>query len=191
MQLLGLAGSIRAGSLNRQLLVAAEAELTELLPAAAWSAWEGLAWLPPYSEDDDGPTAPFVAKALRQALGDADGVLIATPEYNASIPGALKNALDWASRPWPHHGLEGKPVAVIGASPSAYGAALAQAEVRKVLDAMGARVVGGELCVAHADQAFDDDGRLRDASLRRQLAELVSELVTAAEAVDRDRERSA
>ena len=104
--------------------------------------------MPPYDEDDDGDLAPGGARRLREAIAAADAVLIATPEYNSSIPGQLKNALDWASRPFPDNVLRNKPVAVIGASTGSFGAVWAQAEVRKVLGSIGARVVDVELPVA-------------------------------------------
>ncbi len=117
---------------------------------------------------------------LRADLAAADGVLIATPEYNASIPGVLKNALDWASRPFPENALRRRPVAVVGASTSLFGAVWAQAEVRKVLETIGARVVDVELPVGLAHDAFDPDGRLVDAE---QHAALERALHALAEAV--------
>ena len=94
--------------------------------------------------------------ALRSAIGEADAVLFATPEYNASIPGSLKNALDWVSRPLATNTLRNKPVAVVGASTGAFGAVWAQADLRKVLAAIGARVVEGEVAVGHAPTRFDE-----------------------------------
>src|SRR6185312_6433191 len=96
--------------------------------------------IPPYDADDDGPEAPATVEAFRQAVRDADAVLFATPEYNSSVPGALKNALDWASRPLATNAFRNKPVAVIGSSEGAFGAVWSQAELSKVLGAMGARV---------------------------------------------------
>ncbi len=113
---------------------------------------------------------------LRQEIAEADGVLIATPEFNGSIPGVLKNALDWASRPFPGSSLNGKPVAVIGASTGLFGAAWAQAEVRKVLGVIGADVIDGELPIGQADSAFDDDGRLLDPDQHTVLSDLVTVL---------------
>ena len=110
----------------------------------------------------------------------ADAVLIATPEYNSSIPGQLKNALDWASRPFPDNVLRNKPVAVIGASTGVFGAVWAQAEVRKVLGATGARVVDVELPVAGAEEAFAGD-RLADEQLHERLVQILTELVEAVE----------
>src|SRR5206468_8202087 len=105
---------------------------------------------------------PATVEALRDAVRAADAVLIATPEYNSSVPGALKNALDWASRPLATNAFRNKPVAVIGASTGAFGAVWAQAELRKVLAAMGARVTEVELAVGHAGEKLDERGRLID-----------------------------
>jgi chromate reductase len=123
---------------------------------------------------------PEPVRELRQALRRTDAVLIATPEYNHSIPGQLKNALDWASRPFPANSLRGRPVAVVGASTSIFGAVWAQAEARKVLAASGAGVLDVELPVARAAEAFDADGELHDPELRDRLAEITGELVGAA-----------
>ena len=102
---------------------------------------------------------------------------IATPEYNASVPGALKNALDWASRPFPDNVLRKKPSAVIGASTGLFGAVWAQAEVRKALKASGAHVLEAELPVGMADGAFTEDGSLADPELARRLGDVVNDLV--------------
>ena len=177
MRVLGIAGSLRRGSYNEQLLRAAAAELP---PGASFALFDGLAAVPPYSEDVDVDPAPAGAAALRAAIAGADAVVIATPEYNSSVPGQLKNALDWASRPLGTSVLRAKPVAVVGASSGVFGAVWAQAEVRKVLGAIGARVLDDELPVGQAHDAFDDDGSLRDPALREQLAGMVGALVDAA-----------
>src|SRR5207249_3360278 len=117
-------------------------------------------------------SAPAAVANLRDAIAGADAILFATPEYNHSIPGQLKNALDWASRPLATNPLRNKPVGVVGASAGAFGAVWAQAELRKVLAATGARVVEGEVAVGHAHERFDGDGDLGD-DLRGQLAEVV------------------
>ncbi len=173
MELVALCGSLRHGSYNRQALLAAR----ELLPPdVTFHLYDGLAEVPPYDEDDDAePELPAVTR-LRGALTRADALLIATPEYNASLPGQLKNALDWASRPFPDNCLRNKPVAVIGASTSAFGAVWAQAELKKVLAACGARVVDAELAMPHADRLFDDEGALTDAVLCRHLGAVVAAL---------------
>jgi len=178
VRLLGLSGSLRRGSHNERLLRAA-AEL--LPPGAELELRRGLAELPPYCEDEDGEPAPAPVARLRADLAAADGVLIATPEYNASIPGVLKNALDWASRPFPDNALRRKPVAVVGASTSLFGAVWAQAELRKVLGTIGADVVDVELPVGLAHQAFDDAGRLVDPDQHAALERAVGALVAAVE----------
>ena len=173
MKVLGISGSLREGSYNAALLRQAEA----LLPSGVeLELYQGLKRVPPYDEDDDGPQEPATVRELRAAISDADALLIATPEYNSSIPGQLKTALDWASRPLGESALKNKPVVVIGASQGMFGAVWAQAELRKVLAASGARVVGDELPVAHAHEAFDDDGRLRSDELREALAGLLEQL---------------
>lgn len=174
MRVLGLSGSLRRDSHNRALLRAAAAELP---PGARLDVWDRIAELPAYDEDLDGlQVAPEPVRDLRDAIAAADAVLIATPEYNASLPGALKNALDWASRPHATNPLKGKPVAVIGASTGLFGAVWAQAEARKVLSTIGARVLERELPVGLAHEAFDGDGALRDPGLRAALGEIVAEL---------------
>jgi len=140
--------------------------------------------VPPYDEDDDAEQAPAAVASLRDAIAGADAILFASPEYNHSVPGQLKNALDWASRPLATSPLRNKPVAVVGASRGAFGAVWAQAELRKVLAATGARVVDGEVAVGHAHERFGPEGRLEDEPLRRQLGEVVEALV----AVTRARE---
>jgi chromate reductase len=177
MTVLGISGSLRSGSHNTSLLRAA-AELSS--DGARLELWDGLKAVPPYDEDDqngDGP--PAGVALLRAAVAEADAVLFATPEYNSSIPGQLKNALDWLSRPLSASVLRNKPVAVIGASTGVFGAVWAQAELRKVLAAIGARVVEGELPVGQAATRFAG-GRLVDEGVRQQLAGVVDRLVAEA-----------
>jgi chromate reductase len=138
--------------------------------------FDGLADLPAYCEDIDGEPAPDAVARLREQIAAADALLIATPEYNASIPGALKNAIDWASRPFPDNVLRGKPVVVIGASTGLFGAVWAQAELRKVLGHAGASVLEDELPVGLADSAFTEIGLLADPELQDRLAGLVGTL---------------
>jgi chromate reductase len=177
MRILAISGSLRRESYNRRLLLAARCQLR---PAFRVDLWEGLHAVPAFDEDREaGPTPPAVA-ALRGSIQVADAVLIATPEYNGSIPGALKNALDWASRPYASNGLRGKPVAVIGASPSPRGAKAAQHDLRKVLRVIGAEVVDAELAVASVHQHFDDHGVVRGEQLLNQLREVVTRLVACA-----------
>jgi chromate reductase len=177
MKVLAIPGSVRRDSYNRRLLLNAAALLPE---DADLELFEDLKAVPPYDEDDDvEEAAPAVAR-LRSAIAAADVLLIATPEYNSSLPGQLKNALDWASRPLATSVLRNKPVAVIGASTGAFGAVWSQAETRKVLAAAGARVTDAELAVGHAHERFDADGRLDDAELREQLEKVLGTLLDAA-----------
>src|SRR5690348_4250562 len=174
MKVLAISGSLRADSHNSKLLRAA----AELFPAGVEvEIWDGLREVPPYDEDDDGADAPAAVAQLRAAIAGADALFFATPEYNASIPGQLKNAVDWASRPRDEAALLNKPVAVVGASTGAFGAVWAQAELRKVLGTAGARIVDGEVAVGHADQRFDERGRLTDDNLREELKQVVDALV--------------
>ena len=170
IRILGLSGSLRSGSHNTALLRAAALSLPS---GVELEVYDGLRDLPPYDADLDVEPADEAVARLREAIAGADGVLISTPEFNGSIPGVLKNALDWASRPFPDNALRGKPVAVIGASTGLFGAVWAQAEVRKVLKIIGADVLDGELPVGTAHLAFADDGDLADASTRRALDELL------------------
>lgn len=176
VRILGISGSLRRASSNTTLLRAAAG----LVGAGVrLDLWRELAALPPFNEDDEADPAPPV-RAMRWAIADADALLIATPEYNSSIPGQLKNAVDWASRPYGEGVLTGKPVAVMGASPSPYGAAWAQAELRKSLTGTGARVLDREFYVARAHEAFGPDGRLRDPALQGALRGLLHDLGRAA-----------
>lgn len=178
MRILGISGSLRRGSHNTKLLRAAARQLP---PGAELVLYDGLRNVPPYSEDDERYDLPAVMH-LRNAIASADAVLIATPEYNHSIPGLLKNALDWASRPLDSNVFRNKPVAVIGSSTGLFGAVWAQAETRKVLSAMGAHVVEDELPVGMADTAFDDEGSLLDPELDERLGGIVEGLVREVEA---------
>ncbi|MGH3027179.1 MAG: NADPH-dependent FMN reductase [Gaiellaceae bacterium] len=177
MTILGISGSLRRDSHNTRALRAAADWLGE---GVALEVWEGLKAIPPYDEDDDVELAPAPVAALRAAIAGADAVLFATPEYNSSIPGQLKNALDWASRPFPENAFQGKPVAVVGASTGMFGAVWSQAELRKVLAAIGARVLECEVACRNAAAGFDEHGRLIDGEAQAQLGEAVERLVEAA-----------
>ena len=173
IRILGLSGSLRSGSHNTALLRAAALSLPS---GVELEVYDGLRDLPHYDADIDVEPVPEAATRLREAIADADGILIATPEFNGSIPGALKNALDWASRPFPDNSLRGKPVAVVGASTGLFGAVWAQAETKKVLGIIGADVLEGELPVGQASGAFGDDGHLVEPDLRTALEELLGVL---------------
>ena len=173
MKILGISGSLRRESHNTRLLRG----LRGALPAEAeLEIFEGLAAIAPFNEDDE-DTPPASVLALKDAIAGADAVLISTPEYNGSMPGQLKNALDWASRPRAQSPIVGKPAAVIGASTGIFGAVWAQAETRKVLGMMGAAVLDRELPVGAADEAMDADGRLLDEDAQAALLSILTELV--------------
>jgi chromate reductase, NAD(P)H dehydrogenase (quinone) len=177
VRILGISGSLRRGSHNTTLLRAAADVLP---PGVELEVYGGLRELPPYDPDLDVETAHPAVAELREAIASADGVLIATPEYNGSIPGVLKNGLDWASRPFPNNVLRGKPVAVIGASTGLFGAVWAQAETRKVLGIIGADVIDHELPIGQAETAFTGDGELIEPAQRAVLADLVHVLAARA-----------
>jgi chromate reductase, NAD(P)H dehydrogenase (quinone) len=178
MKVLGISGSLRHDSHNSALLRAAG----ERLPAGVELApYERLGEIPPYDEDVEVHQVPESVRELRETIRDADAVLIATPEYNHSIPGQLKNALDWASRPAGQSALNGMPAAVIGASTGLFGAVWAQAELRKILGAMGGRVVEAELPIAHAAELRHGDRLELEPEQAQQLEEILAELVSAAE----------
>jgi chromate reductase len=172
MKVLGISGSTRRDSWNTKLLRAA-AEL--LPPGAEFVQWDRLREVPAYCEDDDGNGRPAALHDLWHAIEEADLVLIATPEYNHSIPGGLKNILDCLSRPLADSPLRGKPAVVVGASTGLFGAVWAQAETRKVLSAIGAKVLDRELPVTLAEDRFDADGHLVDRDLRGELAAMLAE----------------
>jgi chromate reductase, NAD(P)H dehydrogenase (quinone) len=186
MRILGISGSLRADSYNTKLLRAA-GEL--LLDDVEFEIWDGLKAVPPYDEDDDRRGAPAAVTQMRNTIAGADALLFATPEYNSSVPGQLKNAIDWASRPFETNVLRNKPVAVVGASTGMFGAVWSQAELRKILASTGARVVEGEVAVGHAQTRFDEAGRLADDDLRARLAEVVYGLVGEAVVVSSPPER--
>ena len=158
-RILGISGSLRRDSHNTSLLRAA-AEAAG--PDIEFVLYDGLKQIPPYDEDDDVDPRPESVARLNEAIAAADAVFFSTPEYNSSIPGQLKNAIDWVSRPVATNALRNKPVAVVGASTGGFGAVWAQAELRKVLAAVGARVLDLELPVPHAHTRFEDGGLTDD-----------------------------
>ncbi len=171
VKVLGISGSLRQDSYNSQLLRAA-AEL--LPPGVELEQFAALREIPPFDADAE-HDPPAAVVALKDAIAEADAVLIATPEYNHSIPGVLKNALDWVSRPIAENSMRGKRALVIGASTGMFGAVWAQAETRKVLGALGARVLDEELPVAKAPEGLEDH------ELLTRLADLMRELTAPVE----------
>ena len=179
MKVLGISGSLRRDSHNKKLLgVAGEMFEGE---GVEFEIYPDLKLVSPYDEDDDRDPAPAAAAHLRAAVAEADAVFFSTPEYNSSVPGQLKNALDWLSRPFATNPLRYKPVAVIGASTGMFGAVWAQAELRKTLAASGARVVDGEVAVGHAHTRFDEHGRLDDPEIAEQVQAVVETLIAEAD----------
>jgi chromate reductase len=175
MRVLGISGSLRRDSHNTSVLRAAGQMFED--EGAEFVIYDALRDVPPYDEDDDGDDAPATVADFRDAIAGADAVFFSTPEYNYSIPGQLKNAIDWASRPIATNVLRNKPVAVVGASTGMFGAVWAQAELRKVLGATGARVAEGEVPVSHAHTRFDEDGSLNDPNLEESLREVIRALL--------------
>jgi chromate reductase len=173
VRVLAISGSLRDASNNTGLLRA----LREEAPAGIdVQVWDGLKSIPPYDADDDVVPGPPDVEAFRELVREVDAVFFATPEYNSSVPGALKNALDWASRPLATNAFRNKPVAVISSSAGAFGGVWAAAELRKVLGAMGSRVTEAELSVGHAMDKFDEDGRLVDDDVRQGLRDALATL---------------
>jgi chromate reductase len=192
MKVLGISGSLRRDSHNTKLLRAA-GEMFES-DGVEFEIYDGLKLVPPYDEDDERAPhgksderdrAAVAVEHLRHAVADADAVFFSTPEYNSSVPGQLKNAIDWLSRPVGSGALKNKPVAVVGASTGMFGAVWAQAELRKALAAAGARVVEGEAPVGHAHTRFGENDRLSDPVIAEQLRGVVETLIAEA---DRARE---
>jgi chromate reductase, NAD(P)H dehydrogenase (quinone) len=180
VQILAVSGSLRAGSYSTSLLRAAieaapDGVEVELFDPAA------IADLPLYDQDLDGEDVPEPVQRLRDEWASADAILFATPEYNGSVPGGLKNAIDWASRPRLEAALTNKTVAVVSSSTGQFGGMWAQADLRKILGIAGARVVGDELPVTRAQERFDAAGRLTDAELFERLRLLLE--TVAAEAI--------
>ncbi len=173
MDILVLVGSLRADSWTRQVTEVVEGLLPEGVTS---SAYAGLRDLPHYDQDLDGDDVSEAVRSFRAAVEAADALVVATPEYNGSIPGVLKNAIDWASRPRGASALGGKPAAVVSVSPSPRGAQWAREDLVKVLGVAGARPLETSVGIATVHEVLTD-GRLVDADLERALAELVGELV--------------
>jgi len=167
MKILAISGSLRIDSYNTALARAAAERAPE---GTSVELYDRLGDIPPFDADRDGEVTPEAVRDLRERIARADALLFVTPEYNGSISGVLKNAIDWASRPpRGEAALWGKTAAVAGATTGQYGAIWAQQDLRRVLGLAGARVIEGELPVAQAQNVFDEDGRLRDPLLAERL----------------------
>ena len=178
MKVLGISGSLRKHSHNTALLRAAQRLAPE---GIEFELYDELELIPPYNEDRDGDDAPAAATRLRELVAGADAVLFATPEYNGSTPGQLKNALDWLSRPRGEAAVFGKTAGVIGASPGAYGGMWAQADLRKSLGIAGARVAAAELALSKAGDHLYENGEIMDADTHDKLADVLADLAETAE----------
>ena len=176
MKLLAISGSLRQGSHNTDLLRGAAAAAPDGVDI---ELYHGLKEIPPYDADDDVPgDQPLAVQRFKEALGGADGILISTPEYNSSIPGVLKNALDWASRPLLESPVRNKPVAVLSSSTGMFGGVWAAAEARKVMGALGARTLEDTVAVPKADERLANGV---DAELLAELRAVVDALAEAVE----------
>ncbi|MET0270025.1 MAG: NADPH-dependent FMN reductase [Sphingomonas sp.] len=175
--ILGIAGSLRRHSYNRGLLHAA----AELMPDGATLEIAELAGIPLYDGDlEEAEGMPAAAAALKERIAAADGLVLASPEYNGSVPGVLKNAIDWVSRPQSDQKrvFHGKPALVIGATPGPSGTAGGQTAWLPVLHVLGLDHWGaGRLAVPSAHTVFDDEGRLTDEALRERLRKLLAGFV--------------
>jgi chromate reductase len=175
MRILAISGSLRADSYNTALARTA----ADLAPAGVdVELYDRLAEIPPYDADYDGEASPEPVRDLRRRIAAADALLVVTPEYNGSVPGVLKNAIDWASRPaGPDSVLWGKTAAVAGATTGQYGAIWAQQDLRRILGIAGARVIDGEVPVARAQNVFDSRGRLVDPRVAERMRDHLVALV--------------
>ena len=171
--ILGIAGSLRSNSYNRSALRAAQ----ELTPEGATIETVEIDGLPGFNQDDEG-NPPAKVTELKQRIRSADAILFVTPEYNYSIPGVLKNAIDWASRPYGDSAWTGKPVAVMGASVGMLGSARAQYHLRQVFVFLNMYAVNQpEVMIANAAKRFDEQGKLTDETSRKLIQQLLQELV--------------
>ena len=172
MHVIALSGSLRRASYNTALLRAA----AELAPAGVTLELRTLHGIPVYDGDLEAEGMPEAVTTLRAAIGAADALLIGSPEYNNSIPGALKNGLDWLSRP-PAEGTKlfaGRPTALMGASPGGFGTLLSQNAMLPVLRSLGCDFwMGGRLMVSRAGAVFDADGKIVDDKVREQLRQFL------------------
>jgi chromate reductase, NAD(P)H dehydrogenase (quinone) len=173
VHILGFAGSLRKGSFNRALL----REALELVPEDAKIEVFDLEGIPPFNQDLESQP-PEKVKEFKAKIRGADAILVSTPEYNYSIPGVLKNAIDWASRPYGDNALEGKPVALMGASPGMLGTARAQYHLRQTLVFLDMHPINRpEVMVPFVSAKVDQTGRLTDAKTKEKIRELLVSLI--------------
>ena len=172
MKVLAISGSLREEAFSTRLVNAA----TDLAPEGVEiSRLEGLEEIPGFNQDRESEV-PEIVEDLRRQIEAADALLIITPEYNASMPGQLKNAIDWASRPHGESALAGKPAAVLSSSPMPFGAIWANQQVRKAFTITGTPTVERELAIGKVDEKIDGSDRLTDDAAREELSALLAEL---------------
>jgi chromate reductase len=173
IRILGFAGSLRKDSYNRALLRVT----ARLVPKEAVPETFDLEGIPPFNEDLE-TQMPQRVKEFKAKITAADAILIVTPEYNYSIPGVLKNAIDWASRPYPDNSFDGKPVAVMGASTGMLGTARAQYHLRQSFVFLNMYPINSpEIFVAYAEEKFDENGELKDAKTKKKIAQMLENLI--------------
>ncbi|QRN98781.1 NAD(P)H-dependent oxidoreductase [Archangium violaceum] len=175
--LLALCGSLRTGALNMKLLDIAVAEARRLGAEVDVVEPKSLAQLPIFDQEVEAQGLPALVKNLRERLARANGLLIASPEYNSSIPGGLKNAIDWVSRP-PERLFQEKWAALMGASPGAFGTARMQPHLRQVLAGLGTHVLPAQVHLPRSMEAFNPDGSLKEEARHKEVVSLVSALLT-------------
>jgi chromate reductase len=174
LSIFGFAGSLRKGSYNKALLRAA----AELMPDQAQLEIFDLKGIPPFNDDNVKENMPEAVKEFKAKIKAADAILIATPEYNFSIPGVLKNAIDWASRPYGDNSLEGKPVAIMSASTGLLGGARAQYHLRQTFVFLDMHPVNKpEVFVTFAPEKIDEQGKLTDETTRKIIRQLLESLI--------------
>ena len=185
--ILGIAGSLRQASYNRAALRAAG----QLVPEGARLDIFDLAGIPPFNQDEEA-NPPARVVELKRSIRAADAILLVTPEYNYSIPGVLKNAIDWASRPYGDNSWDGKPVAVMGASLGALGTARAQYHLRQVFVFLNMHAVNKpEVMISSAAERFDEQGNLKDEKTGKQIRSLLESLVEWAQQLERGKRTAA
>jgi chromate reductase len=173
LRILGIAGSLRKASFNRYALGAA----VELAPAGTVVESFELDGIPPFNQDDEG-NPPARVVEFKERIRAADAILFVTPEYNYSVPGVLKNAIDWASRPYGDSAWAGKPVAIMGASVGAFGTARAQHHLRQLFVFLDMHAVNQpEVLIRNASDLFDANGKLTDQPTRDLIGKLLQNLV--------------
>lgn len=171
LNILAICGSLRTDSWNKKLLHAAIKLQPEGLTI---KEFQGLAEIPPYNQDNDGPASPQPVLQLREEIAKSDGILFVSPEYNFGIPGVLKNAIDWASRPGGKSVLYGKPTAIMGASMGLVGTARMQLSLRQTLTFNNCPcVLQPEVLVGRAQEKFDDEGNFTDEMAGKLIAQLL------------------